>query len=316
MTRLLALCLLACSASEAGDEKPAPPPAEARDPYVRVPSVGVRLVPPEGFEPADGFDGFQQAGTQSSILAVLLPAPVAEARAGFTAERMKEKGMALLGSEEVEIEGRPALLLHASQAAHGALFLKWILIVGDSTESRLVMGTFPETQKEPLSAILRRTLLGVRLDAPEDSDPGFAVRASDRLRRVKRSPGRTLAFTREGVFPVRSPDEPLFVAGRSVGEVPVGEAKPLAVRRIRQIAGTKVGAIVESTPVSIDGLPGHEIVADAVDAKSGTPLIVHQVLLVDGNAYFLLQGIVGAKSKEEFLPEFRAMARSFARKGK
>jgi hypothetical protein len=79
-----------------------------------------------------------------------------------------------------------------------------------------------------------------------------------------------------------------------------------------QTAHTKITAVTTTTPISIDGLDGYEIVADAQDASSGTPLAMYQVMLFDNNrSYILIQGLVGANVRAEYLPEFRSMARSF-----
>ena len=50
------------------------------------------------------------------------------------------------------------------------------------------------------------------------------------------------------------------------------------------------------------------------DADSGTPLTVYQVILYDDGGYILIQGLVGAPFSDEYVPEFKAMARSLTRK--
>ncbi len=74
--------------------------------------------------------------------------------------------------------------------------------------------------------------------------------------------------------------------------------------------------IFEREGYTIDGLDGYELLANAEDSGSGTPLAVYQVILFDDNSYLLMQGIVGAKTKTKYLPEFKAMARSLKRKRK
>jgi hypothetical protein len=50
-----------------------------------------------------------------------------------------------------------------------------------------------------------------------------------------------------------------------------------------------------------------------VDGKSGVPLQIYQLVVVDGERYFPLQGWVGAADAAEYIPEFRELARSFER---
>lgn len=54
--------------------------------------------------------------------------------------------------------------------------------------------------------------------------------------------------------------------------------------------------------------------AEAQDVASGKPLLLYQALLFDKGSYILMQGLVGAPRREEYLPEFKAMARGFQRK--
>ena len=50
--------------------------------------------------------------------------------------------------------------------------------------------------------------------------------------------------------------------------------------------------------------------------KPGIALRVYQVMLFESESYILLQGLVGEKLADEFLPEFKAMARSLVRNRK
>jgi hypothetical protein len=77
------------------------------------------------------------------------------------------------------------------------------------------------------------------------------------------------------------------------------------------IGGTS--SVISNNDIIIDGLDGSELLADAQDAGSATPLKVYQVILFDGRSYILMQGVVGAKVADEFLPEFKKMARSLSR---
>lgn len=282
---------------------------------VAFPGAGVRLVCPDGFGKARDFEGFQQEETQSSVMALRIAGPFAQTTAGFSAEPMKRRGMTLVSREEVRIEGFPALLLAVEQSAYGTDFSKWMLVFGDETETRMVMATFPKADATGLSARLRDAVLGTKLAEVGPPDVGFALTPSPGLKPATAF-GKSLLFTREGTIPLKSREDPLFIAGPSIAKVPEGDAKTLAVRRIAQTEGTKVGALLESNAVRIDGLDGWELVAEATDAGTGTPLVVYQTMLFEKDRYLLLQGIAGAKARDEWLPEFRAMARSLRRTAK
>jgi len=88
------------------------------------------------------------------------------------------------------------------------------------------------------------------------------------------------------------------------------------VQRLFQTALTKISSVTSNNKITIDRLDGYEIVADAEDADSGTPLTVYQVILYDDGSYILMQGLVGTNLADEYLPEFKRLARSLKRKPK
>ena len=119
---LLLVPLCGCGGRQQADQAPAKQPASnasAPQPsagdYVSFPAAGIKLVRPEGFEDATTFEGFQQESTGSSVLAVKLPAPYAEATRGFTTARMKTRGMNLLDKQQVDFGGQQGLLMEVTQ---------------------------------------------------------------------------------------------------------------------------------------------------------------------------------------------------------
>jgi hypothetical protein len=189
---------------------------------------------------------------------------------------------------------------------------------GDESKSVLVTATFPAEREAEMSKLLKPIVLATKRDQeakpPEPgADSPLTIKVSPKLKATT-SIGKTLMFTKDGVVPAKSPEDPLFVAAPSVGKASVADNRDFSVRRLYQTAKTKVGKISSTKPISIDGLDGFEIVADAKDADSGTPLVLYQVTLFDDGNYILMQGLVGKKVSGTYLPEFEAMARSMTRK--
>lgn len=332
---LVTTLLCSCSReSKAPDPSSSPPPAQAsaapqppREPtsdlqgdnpalgnHVRFPACGITIRQPEGFEKADSFDGFGQPETQSSIMAVGIPGPYSKVTAGFTQEHMKARGWTLHSKQDVKVDGLSGILVHFEQPAGGKVFLKWSLAFGDDRKTTMVTATFPKSQERELSARLKSTVLSTRLDQSAPPNPGadlpFTIAASPKLRLT---PGinKMLIYTKDGVMPTKSPEDPLFIAAPSLGKVVMGDRLPFAEQRLHQTALTK-GLVVKSTDaITIGGLDGYESLAEAEHANSGTPLIVYQVILFDEGSYILMQGRVGTAMRDEYLPEFKAMARSF-----
>jgi hypothetical protein len=285
--------------------------------YVSFPGAGARLVKPAGFTEAERFHGFQQPGTQSSVMVVRVPGPYPEVTRGFTAAQLQTRGMQLHSKASVKIDGLPGVLLKVTQRAYQVRFMKWILAFGDETQTFVVTAAFPEARQAQLSGPLKAAVLSARRERTALPEPGadvpFTIAASPKLKST-RGIGKMLVYTLDGVLPARSREDPLFIAGPSLSKVPVADQREFAIQRLRQTAKTNVTTVTSHEPIRIDGLDGYETVAEARDAGSGVPLLLYQVILFDDGSYTLMQGRVGAQHREEYLSEFKAMARSFKRK--
>jgi hypothetical protein len=285
--------------------------------YVSFPACGIRIRQPDGLEKASSFDGFGHPEIQASVVAVRLAAPYSKAITGFNPEQLSARGWTLLSRLDVKVDDLPGILVHFEQPTVGQVFLKWSLVFGDEQRTTIVTATIPKANAEQLAARLKDAVLSTRLDRASDVDPGsdlpFTIVSSSKL---KLTPlvSKTLAYTRDGVVPLKSPKDPLFIAASSLGEVVAGDKRQFAERAIRQAAQTK-GLVLKSTEaITIDGLDGYESLAEATDAQSETPLVVYQAILFDGTSYIVMQGLVGRELRDQYLPEFKAMTRSLKRK--
>jgi hypothetical protein len=287
--------------------------------YTSFPAAGIKLIRPDGFEAAESFDGFQQASTQSSVMLVTIPGPFTEVTSGLTAERLKTRGMTLRSQENVTIDGNKGILISLTQTAYGIEFAKWIVAFGNEKETKMVTATFPKTRTAKLSAPLKSVVLTAKNDTTPPpilgSDVGFKIAASDKVK-LARSMGKMLLYTKDGTIPAKSPEDPLFIVAPSFSQMAISDRKQFATQRLAQATHMKINSVTTTEAITIDGLDGYEIVADARDTASGTPLAVYQVMLFDDRSYTLIQGIVGTKVRDEYLPEFKAMARSFRKQQK
>ncbi len=281
--------------------------------YVGYPTAGVKLVRPRGFEDAENFHGFQQQSTQSSVMAMMIPGPFLEVTRGFTDEQLKTRGMTLLSKESIKIDGYSGMLVGVSQTAYGTKYTKWIVAFGDDKKTRLVTAVFPSSKKRRLSDELKAVVLSARADEspppPSGSDVGFEIVASSRLKLTK-GIGKMLMYTRDGAISKGSPGDPLFIAAPSLSKIEIDDQRQFAMQRLLQTGQTRISSVRFNSEITIDGLVGYEMVASGEDADSGTPLSVYQVILYDGGSYILMQGLVGSELLGEYLPEFKAMARS------
>jgi hypothetical protein len=287
-------------------------PAGAAPEVIAIPGTKVSLEPPPGFVLASQFPGVQNAELASSIMINELPAPVEGVTAGFTAQGLLSRGMTLRSSEEATVAGRPGRLLSVTQVANGATFEKWMAAFGNSSATVLVVATYPQTLASELRAPMRTAVLSATWnpDAKLDHFDGlsFRIRESEHLKIQNRVQNMLLLS-----HPSRSPSapsEPFAVVGSSHSPVQIDDLELFARQRITQTAQISDLRDIRGGSLEVAGRPAYEITAKAKDLKSGESLSVYQFLLVEGDTYYLMQGMVGESRFDEYLPEFRAIAQS------
>ncbi len=307
--RLAVLAALATCLALAGDLRAQAPAAQ------RVPGTRVRLAPPAGFEPAERFAGFQREELQAAIMVSVLPFPAAEMRRGMTREALAKQGMTLLATETVTVDGGETQLLRLSQAAGGASWLKWMVVLGDAETAVLVVAIFPAGAGEELDAAIKAAVLGATLDAsgpvdlaeglPFSLEPGAVLKLASRL-------GNMLLLTESGQPVAAGPHEAVLVVGCSFDVEPPADLRAFSEARVRQtVELTGIGNL-RGRDLLVGGLPAHETLADAADEDSGIAMLLYQVVVPDERGYFLLQGLVSAERTAEVLPVFRAVTATFS----
>lgn len=283
---------------------------------VRVPGTRASLQPPAGFSASQRFPGFERQSAQASIVITELPAPATEVMKGMTKDALAGKGMDVLSSTPVKMEGREALLLEIAQSAAGTQFRKWMLVSGDAAASVLVVGTFPQSAAAELSGPVRTAVLSTRWSEVGSSDPldglPFRVEAVRGLKLAGRV-SNMLLFNESGTQQGGNPAEALYVVGPSVGNPPAGDLRAFAETRARQTAQLRDLTIVEGRDMTVDGLPAYELLGDAADRRSGTPMRFYQVIAADPGGYYIMQGLAGSDRADAAVAQFRAMTKGFRR---
>jgi hypothetical protein len=272
----------------------------------------VSIAPPPDFVLATQFLGVQNAELASSIMISELPAPVEGATAGFTAEGLLSRGMTLRSSEETTVAGRPGRLISVSQVANGAIFEKWMAVFGNSSSTVLVVATYPQTLASELRAPMRSAVLSAtwKPDAKIDPFDGlpFRVRESKHLKIQNRM--QNMLLLAHSAQSASSPSEPFAVVGASHSPVRIDDIELFARQRITLTAQIADLREIQGESIKVAGGQAYEITAKARDLKSGENISVYQLVLVKGDSYYLMQGMVGDRQFDDYLPEFRAIARS------
>jgi hypothetical protein len=190
--------------------------AERTTDLSQIPGTRVSLLKPIGFTTAENFPGYQNKSAGASVMVTEIPGPYSEVTKGFTTGRMKARGMTLRSKEEIAVDGREGLLMSVTQRAYGRTFAKWISVIGDEEETVMITATFLKDRESDFSSSLRHVVLNVRWDKSKQVDPfsdlRFTILETDRMEYVKRL-GKTLLYSRDGLFPATSPEHPIFVVG-------------------------------------------------------------------------------------------------------
>jgi hypothetical protein len=286
--------------------------------YVSFPASGVRIRKPAGFEKDNSFDGFSNPETQSSILATTTTISYAKSNGAFTKEQLTTRGWILRSRQEVKVDDLPGILVHFEQPSGGNVFLKWSLIFGDDQKTTIVTATFPKSYERKWSSLLKSAVQSsTRILQKGQSESGpnlpFTITTSKKLKPTQII-SSSLAYTKDGVVPAKSPTDPIFIAVPSIGQVVVVNKLSYAENLIRQTPNVKKLSVKSTEPVTIANLQGFESIAEAEDVDSGIPLTVYQVILFNQDSYIRMIGITGTQFRNEYLPEFKAMARSLQRK--
>ena len=280
---------------------------------VRVPGTKVSMAPPAGFAASAQYPGFERQSEGATIMVTELPVPSVDMIRTMTAQNLATKGMQVLSSEAITLNGKPARVLHVRQRAKAEEVLKWLLVAGDERITVMVVGTFPTGSAKTTGDAIRTAILSTTWNAaspdPFEGLP-FRINASRRLKLAQRV-SNMLMFTETGTTGTPGTSEALFIAGHSIGRGQIDDLKSFSETRARQTTILKGLKNVTGKPVQIDGLAAYELEADGVDARTGVALRLYQVIVPDDTGYVILQGLSRAEVATEMFAEFRALTASF-----
>ena len=283
---------------------------------VRVKGTSVRLVPPQGFVTAERFPGFQNEELGASIQVSVLPGPVSDTKRGMTKEGLAKHGMTLVTSSNEKVNGGEATVVHAVQRAGDVAYAKCLVIAGDQKATVMLVSTAPKDAEEKHLVAMKAAMLAATWDAaaPADLYEGLPFRLvpPGTLTDVKRM-GNNLLLTEPGRPATPGPRDPMCIVGTSHSAVAITDLAAFSRSRIAQTALMKEMTNLRGTAVKVAGLGAYELLADAVDEESGTPMFLYQVITSDETGYWMVVGIVALERAEEFLLVFRRLTESMRR---
>lgn len=291
--------------------------SQAQLPRQTVPGTRVSLVPPSDFSPTTLLAGFMHDSVAASIMVTEFEGSFAELMSGFTnTAELAKRGMELLDQQEAKGFSRNGCLLFLKHTIQAGEYRKWIFIFGDEKESVVMVATFRKDVERDLSDKMKASLLTARWDRDLKVVPsasfGFAVTEIEPLKLTK-TLINLIIYTKSGVLPNKSLDEPLFVVGRAISNVAIADQEQFAKLRLSQTVTIRNIEIERLNSVTVDKLTGYEVFAKAIDTESLSPMVIYQLVLYEDSSYYLMQGLVSSKHRSTFLPVFERMAKSFRR---
>ncbi len=283
----------------------------------QAPNSRVVLDLPPSYAAAKLYSGFED--TPRGISIVILEAP-AEAYAqmanGFTPERLATRGVLDARKENLSRAG-PHLYMRGSQRAPVGLYEKFFVLFEDDGATVLVSVNVPATEMqanpsivgeiEAILASARTAPTAERADLFELTDLASFAQAGTLV-------GTSKVYTRDGRLEPASPDEErsLFIVAPSIDRRPIPDAEAFARRLLETVSGYTKLSVASAEPVTIDGLAGIRLRAEAEDAKTARPVFLHQTFLpAPGGGYYRMLGIAPASEADATLPEFERLAAGF-----
>jgi len=284
----------------------------------KITGTRVSLIPPQGFTPAAHFPGYELESVGASIMVIELPASFSEVAPSLSdSAALLKRGMSFVSREDVKLKGISGALVKVTQNKDGIDYVKHLLVFGDERKAVLIVATVTQSQAHVLAEKMKASLLsatwdsGLNLSTTEGLK--FEVNQLGDLRIANRTMN-LLSYTRGGIFPSQDINDPLFIVGESFSKVAPVDIESFAKARMLQTTSVTNIKLEQAQKVSIDKLRGYEIIANATDAASRQPMLLYQVVLVEEENYYLMQGLVTDRHRDKYLTVFKEMARSFKRK--
>lgn len=291
--------------------------ARAADPVFPTASR-IGIAPPAGMVASKAFPGFEDAERRAVLSLVELPLPAyAELDRGFGPEALKAQGVTLDLREEVTLAHGPGFIIAARLKASPDAVRRWSLITRSGNSTAVVTLQFAEAAAAsfPDESIRRALLSTVIRDRVPNEEllsvlPYKLTRlAGFRLARV--APGGLAMMTDGPKDDVELAEQSLFIVGLGSDTPEPGERDRYARRVLATTPGVKEIRIQRAEPLRISQMQGFEMIAEAKDEKTGTPLTIVQWLRFGAGGNVRMLGITRTAAWSSVFPKLRELRDGF-----
>jgi len=279
------------------------------------PASRIGLVPPQEMALSRRFSGFENEERAAVITVAELPAQAFDQlSSGLTKEALRKQGLEMKSRETVQL-GSNAGILVSGTLMKPQMGRKWLLLVKDDALTGLVVaqvsggqdGYSDEQMREALKSVALRH--DVSLEEQVSALP-FRLGETAGFRPVRVIAGNSALFTDGPKETIKAVEQPIVILGSSLQPVPASseQRKQFAQAALQANQVIKDIRIERSDSFRLKGQDWHEIVARAVEAESGQPIVVMQSIRFDADRYVRMVGLTRVEQRDQNLPRFRAIA--------
>jgi hypothetical protein len=306
MIRFVSWLILACALAGV--------PAEGAEPVFPL-GLRIGLVPPPGLVASTAFQGFEDRGRNvAMILTEMPPDAFAAMDQVFTIDALKSKGIEAERREPVTLKDGRGFIVVTRQQAGGTTLHKWVLIAGTPALTAIVTLQIPEEAAAAYPDEACRESLAsfvVRAKVPPSEQLAllpYELRDKAGFRIVRALADGSALLTDGPNDTITAADQPYVLIAIPAVAAPQPEEREAFSRRLLSATpGVKEIRIVRSEPLRIGGQPGHQVIAEAKDDPSTTPVTMVQWLRFGPGRFLHIFGLARTEVWPSVFMRMRAL---------
>jgi hypothetical protein len=288
--------------------------AQAADPVFPL-GLRVGLVPPPGLIASTSFQGFEDRDRNVAMVISEMPPDAYPAMdQAFNIEALKAKGVEVEGREDVALKDGHGFIVVARQQGGGVSLRKWALIAGTSQLTAIVTLQVPDAAASAYPDAACRAALEsfvVRAKVPAGEQLALLPYELRDLAgfRIVRALAEGSALLTDGPNDIiKAADQPyMLIAIPPMAAPPPEDREGFSRRLLAATPGVKDIRVVRSEPQRIGGQPGHEVIAEAKDEASETPVTMVQWLRFGPGRFLHIFGLARTETWPGVFTRMRAI---------
>ena len=278
------------------------------------PASRIGIVPPKDMAISKRFSGFENQEKEAVINFVEMPAQAySQLVTGLTKDALKRQGLSETSRENLKLGSKSGVLIGGTLLGPVS-GRKWVMAVKDEDITALIIAQVNGGQDGYSEAQMREALRSVALRGPvsleeQVSALPFRVTENAGFRPVRVISGNSVLFTEGPKDTIKAVEQPMVIVAASLNAPPpAGERRnPFARAALGSNQILKDIRIERSEAFRFKGQDWHEIVANAVEAESGQPIIVMQTIRFDSDRYVRMVGLTRVEQRDQNLRRFRSV---------